>query len=296
MALDGYYGPENVGILMAEERGYFTDVGIDAIVTAPSPPSRPVSYVMSGIVDLAVSHQPQVAIARGKDLPVVAVGSLISRPTAAMIWLQRSRIGGIADLRGKTIAIPGLPFQEEFLASILARAGLTLADVEVRVAGYDLLPDLVKGRADAIFGGSWNLEGAVLEARGLDPVITRVQSLGVPSYDELVVIARSNRVSKDPQLIRDFMSAVARGTADALEDPEAAARVVVDGYEANPDLSRKSVEAEIEATLPLLSRSGYMDPAQAEGLVDWMQAEGMIRKKPPVSSLLTNEYLAHSGQ
>ena len=60
-----------------------------------------------------------MVLERARGAQVVAVGSLISDPTAAMIWLEKSHIGGIADLKGKTIAIPGLPFQKSFLQSIL---------------------------------------------------------------------------------------------------------------------------------------------------------------------------------
>ena len=226
ITLDGYPGPENVGILMAEQRGYFEDVGLEVWVRTPVSQLRPVRYVAEGEVDLSISHEPQVEMAREKGVPVVSIGSLISQPTAAMIWLRKSGIRGIADLKGKTIAIPGLPFQRDLLQSVLAREDLTLDDVKVVFSDYELVPDLVSGRADAIFGGSWNLEGRELQVRGLKPVITRVQDLGTPSYDEFVLIARPHRLARDPQLFRDFTAAVARGTAAAVEDPESDRRIL----------------------------------------------------------------------
>ena len=64
------------------------------------------------------------------------------------------------------------------------------------------------------------------------------------------MIARSDRVAEDPQLFRDFMSALARGTAAAVRDPEAAVEVIADSNEANPEIGRKETEAEVEATFP----------------------------------------------
>lgn len=288
VTLDGFAGPENAGIIMAERLGYFEDVGLEVSASLPLTPVRPLKYAATGAVDLAVSYEPQLVLAQEEHVPVVAVGSLVSQPTAAMIWLEKSKIDGIADLRGRTIAIPGLNFQQDFLQSLLVRAGLTLADVKVKRVHYDAIPDLVSGRADAIFG-SWNLEGTELEARGLDPVITRVSSLGVPPYEELVLVARRDRLARDPQSIRDFMSALARGTAAALEkDPEVTTNVLLDVSEKK---NGKAMEAELEATLPLLSKSGRMSPERASELVDWMHEEGMIKRKPPVSGLLTNRYL-----
>lgn len=250
VTLDGSFNAENVGLLMAEERGYFDDVDLGVVLRNPVQPERPIKYVVERDVDLAVSHEPQVALAKEKGAPIVAVGSLIPEPTAAMIWLKKSKIGGIADLKGKTIAIYGLPFERDLLRGVLARADLTLADVKVKSVNYETVPDLISGRADALFGGSWNVEGAELKARGLEPVVTRVEDLGVPSYDELVVIARRDRVSSSPWLIPDFMSAVDRGTAAAVKDPEAAVDVIVENTE-NPN--RKAIKAAVEATLPLLA-------------------------------------------
>ena len=294
VVLNGYDGPENVGILMADDRGYFHDVELFPTITSPSVPERPVDYVASGLSDIGISHQPQVVMASEEGVPIIAVGSLIAQPTAAMIWLRKSKIGGIADLKGKTIAVPGIPFQRSFLQSVLARVGLTLEDVKVKVVSYDLVSALAKGRADAIFGGSRNLEGAELEAEGLEPVITPVEDLGVPGYEELVVIAGSEFAVENPQLIRDFMSAVARGTTAAVEDPEAALAVIEKSVEADSDLSRSATEAGVEATLPLLSEDGQMSTDQAGDLVDWMHAEGLIQQQPPLWGLLTNEYLAPS--
>lgn len=291
LTLAGLEGPESVGILMAERQGYFADAGLEVLVLTPITPVNAIKYVLEGTDDLGVAPQPQVVMARSKGLPIVAVGSLISRPTATMIWLKGSNIHGIGDLKGKTIAIPGLSFQKAFLERLLMRGGLTLEDVKVETVGYELVPALVTGRADAIFGGSWNIEGLELKSRDLDPIAVPVGDLDLPAYEQLVVIARAGRVTKEPQMIRDFLSALHRGVAAAIEDPEAAAARIETGDEVNPEASRKDTEAEIEATLPLLSKTGRMSSGRVGRLVAWMYAQGLIQEKPPVSSLLTNRYL-----
>lgn len=291
VSLDNIEGPENVGIVMAIARGYFEDVGLDVWAGSPLEPSRPVKYVAKGIDDFGVTQLPQVLVGNEKGASVVAVGSLVPYPTAAMIWLEGSGIGGIADLQGKTIATAGVPFQRKFLQVVLARAGLTLKDVRVKSAGYDLVPKLRSGRVDAIFG-SWNLEGADLRSLGEKPVITGFRSLGIPGYEETVVIAPADVVSEDPQLVRDFMSAVKRGTGAAIEDPKGAVDAIVESIGANPELHRKEREAQMRASLSLLSTSGHMDLNRARGLIAWMHEQGIIKREPPVSELLTNEFLA----
>jgi putative hydroxymethylpyrimidine transport system substrate-binding protein len=288
VTLDGWRGPQAAGILVASTRGYFVEAGLHVTILHPGAPSFSIHYVVSGADDFGVTHEPEAVLAKEKGAPIVIVGSLISQPTAAMIWLKKSKINSIADLKGKTIAIPGYPFQKKFLQSALAQGGLKLSDVKVKDLGYEAVSALASGRVDALFGGSWNLEGAELEAQGLEPVITRVEKLGVPPYDELVVVARRDRVAKEPQLIRDFMSAVIRGTAAAIEDPEEVFKAV-EGYgETNPETSPEALKAQVKATVPLLSKDSYVSPSQARGLVDWMYEEGMIKRKLRPAALLAS--------
>lgn len=290
ISLEGTESAQNVGVLMAVERGFFADVGLEVWAGSPLEPNRPAAYVAKGIDDFGLVQMPQVVLGREEGMPIVALGSVVTQPTAAMIWLEESKIGGIADLRGKTIALPGAPFQASLLQAVLARAGLTLDDVKLKRVGYEVVPTLLAGQADAIFGGSWNLEGVELESLGEEPVITRLQDLGVPEYEESVVVARTDFVAEEPELVRDFMSAVARGTAAAMEEPLTAVEVIRDAIGAVPRTDRGMVEAQVKSTLPLLSRNGYMNPGLTEGLVDWMYEEGMIQRQRPSEELLTNEY------
>lgn len=291
VTVDGPEGATNIGIMTAKNRGFFSDVGLDVWVGSPEIPNRPVHYVADGTDALGLAQLPQVVIAKEKGLPIVAIGSVISEPTAAMIWLKKSKIQRISDLKGKTIAFPGIPFQERLLQAVLKRAGMTLEDVNLKPVAYGVVRVLLKGKVDAIFGGSENVEGAVLKARGASPVIRRVQSLGVPGYDELVVIARSRCVARYPRLIRAFMSAVARGTQAAIKDPRRAVRLIERDPESMSGVSWRETESQVEATLPLLSRSGYIDPRRADDLVDWMSEHGLTREEPPVAGLISNGYL-----
>jgi len=287
ITLDGYPSPENVGVVLAQKRGYFENAGLEVSIHTPVTPLLPVKYVADRSVDLSVTHQPQLVLAQEKGVPVVAIRSLVPQPTAAMIWPGKSKIEGIADLKGKTIAIPGVPFQEDLLQVVLAKAGLSLADVKVKQVEHLLVPALVSGRADAIFGGSGNVEGTELEARGLEPVVTPVQELGVPAYEELVVIARRDRLAKDPKSIRAFLGALTRGTEEAIAEPEAAVEALA---EEALEPNREAIEAGVEATIPLLSPTGRMSPGRARALVAWMGKQGLTQGGPPASALLTNRY------
>ncbi|HEU4944835.1 MAG TPA: ABC transporter substrate-binding protein, partial [Solirubrobacterales bacterium] len=107
LTLDFYPNPDHAGIYMAEKLGYFEEAGLDVSIQTPSDPAAPIKQVAAGRTDLAISYEPEVLLAHEKGLDVVAVGALVNRPLTSMIWLKESKIGGIAGLRGKTIATAG---------------------------------------------------------------------------------------------------------------------------------------------------------------------------------------------
>ena len=294
LTLDFYPNPDHAGIYMAQKLGYFEEAGLDVSIDAPSDPAAPVKQVAAGRTDLAISYEPEVALAREQGLDVVAVGALVNRPLTSLIWLAESKIKGVGDLKGKTVATAGIPYQDAFLKTILARVNLTPDDVKAVNVGFGLLPALVGGSAQAMLGGYSNVEGVDLRERGKAPVVTPVDQLGVPTYDELVFVANRGKLEEDPEKFRLFLAALERGTEAAAEKPGEATTAIT---EANPDLEPKLAAAEVKATLPLLSvRSGdqpygYMDPQEWETFAGWMRDNGLIESLPKASELLDDGYL-----
>jgi putative hydroxymethylpyrimidine transport system substrate-binding protein len=294
LTLDFYPNPDHAGIYMAQKLGYFEDAGLDVSIHTPADPAAPIKLLAAGQTDLAISYEPEVLLAKEQGLDVIAVGALVNRPLTSMIWLRKSGIKGIADLRGKTIATAGIPYQDAYLKTILARAHLSPADVKAVNVGFGLLPAILGGRAQAMLGGFSNVEGVDLRLRGSDPIVTPVDQLGVPSYDELVLVAQGKRLEEDPQEIRLFLAALARGTVAAAENPEATTKALL---EANPDLDPKLTKAEVAATLPLLNPPlgghpyGYMDPAGWREFTGWMRDNELISSLPSPGSVLSNAYL-----
>jgi putative hydroxymethylpyrimidine transport system substrate-binding protein len=294
LTLDFYPNPDHAGIYMAQKLGYFEEAGLDLNIDTPSDPAAPVKQVAAGQTDLAISYEPEVALAREQGLDVVAIGALVNRPLTSLIWLAESKIKGVGDLEGKTIATAGIPYQDAFLKTILARVNLTPEDVKAVNVGFGLLPALIGGSAQAMLGGYSNVEGVDLRERGKAPVVTPVDQLGVPTYDELVFVANREKLEEDPDKFRLFLAALQRGTEAAAEKPGEATTAIT---EANPDLEPKLAAAEVKATLPLLSATtgkqpyGYMDPEEWEAFAGWMRDNGLIESLPKASELLDNGYL-----
>jgi len=294
LRIDANPGPENVGLVMADQQGYFKDAGLRVTLGRPVSWPNAFGYLHGGSADLIAAPQAEVALAQEGGSPVIALRSIVQGSTEGLIWLGNSGIGDVTDLKGKTIAIPGLSFQEDFLKIVLAQAGLERADVKLKTLPYTSVEALANGGADAIFGGSWNVEGTELQAKGLKPVFTPLRRFGIPPFEQAVLLADSTRMPSEETLIR-LLSAVDRGTAAAIEDPAAAARAIA------AELSEPKAEAAkwlpiLKATLPLLSKSGQMSVRRANRLGDWMFNRGLIEFEAPADEVLTNAYLGGASR
>ncbi len=294
VALDFYVNADHAGLYTAIDRGYFRDAGLDVRPRIPSDPSAPIKEVAAGRVDLAISYEPEVLLARDQGLPVKAVGAVVPTPLTSLIWLKGSGISKIKDLRGKTIATAGIPYQAAYLRTILERAGLSTDDVNVVNVQQGLLPAILSGRADAMLGGFLNVEGVDLRLRGKGPTVIPVNRLGIPPYDELVLVANSDRLEDEKRNVRLFIAALERGTKAAAADPAGATDAVL---EAGKGLSRQFTAAEVRRTLPLLLPKdgkrpyGYMDPKEWQRFAQFFADHGLIEALPSTGDVLTNDLL-----
>ncbi|HEY3191688.1 MAG TPA: ABC transporter substrate-binding protein [Solirubrobacterales bacterium] len=291
--LDWFVNPDHAGIYSALDRDFFKQAGLDVKPQVPSDPSAPIKEVAAGRADLAVSYEPEVLLAQQQGLDVEAVAAIVDQPLTSLISLPNGGISSAADLDGKTVGTAGIPYQTDYLQTILQTAGLPSSAAKEVNVGLNLLPTLIGGKVDAILGGFRNIEGVDLRLRGLDPRIVPVDQLGVPSYDELVLVARKSNVDDHPEAIRSFIAALAEGTAYAIAHPQEAANAVLS---AGKGLDPMQTRAEVDATLPLLAAPagrpyGHLDPAQWRAYASWMAEHDLISDVPSTSDVLTNELL-----
>jgi putative hydroxymethylpyrimidine transport system substrate-binding protein len=281
LALDFYVNPDHAGVFTAIDNGYFERAGLTVTPRVPSDPSAPIKEVAAGRADLAISYEPEVLLAHEQGLDVQAVAAIVDQPLTSLISLPAGGVATPADLRGKTVATAGIPYQSDYLETILADVNLSPSDVNEVNVGLNLLPALLGGKAQAILGGFLNVEGVDLAQRGDNPRVVPVDRLGVPSYDELVLVAQRSRLEDDPDPIRLFAN------------PQAATESIL---RAGRGLDPKLTRAEIDATLPLLAPPpgqpfGQMDAEKWDLFASWMADHGLISEVPEADEVLTNELL-----
>ena len=293
LMLDYFPNANHAGIYAAQAGGMFEQAGLDVTIRQPPDPAAPIKQVAAGRADLAISYEPEVLRARDQGLNVVAVGAIVRKPLTSIISLPKGKIRSPRDLQGKTVGTAGIDYQAAFLQTILDRAGVDPSTVKKRNLGFNLVAPLVAGKVDASLGAFWNYEGVQLRQQKRKPRIIRVDRAGVPTYDELVLVANQDALERDGKRIRAFVGAVARGTRALERDPAKG----IDGLlKANPDLDPKLQRAAVKVTLPLFLPEkgkpfGYQDPQEWKAFAGWMSDNRLTTKVPDARGAFDNRFL-----
>ena len=216
--LDWFINPDHGPIILAQQRGYFKQAGLEVEIIAPADPSDPPKMAAAGQVDLAVSYQPQLYLQHKQGLPVVRVGTLVSSPLYCVMVDANGPIKTLADLKGKRVgfSVPGI--EEALMHRMLRSNGVDPAEVEQINVNFALTSALAAGKVDATSGAFRNFELHQMKAVGRTGKCFHPEEHGVPVYEELIYEASANRDNYDD--IKRFLDATARATADIQKDPE----------------------------------------------------------------------------
>ncbi len=278
--LDWFVNPDHAPIIVAAEKGYFREAGLDLAIVPPADPSDPPKLVAAGKAELAVSYQPTHQIQVGQGLPLVRIATLISTPLNSVVVLADGPIKSIKDLKGQKVGFSVAGTEEAILGTILAKHGLSLKDVEMVNVNFALTPALLTGRVAAVTGAYRNFELNQLALEGKPGRAFYVEEEGVPVYDELIVVANKDKLG-DPRL-RRFVAALERGVLFLINNPEESWKLFIARHkDLDDELNRRAWRD----TLPRFDkRPAAMDNGRYERFAKFLQDKGLVKAMPPVSA------------
>ncbi|MBP2298457.1 ABC transporter substrate-binding protein [Azospirillum picis] len=276
--LDWFVNPDHAPLVVALEKGFFKDAGLDVTLTAPADPNDPPKLVAAGQADIAVSYQPQLILQVAEGLPLVRIGTLVSTPLNSVVVLRDGPVKTLKDLKGRKVGFSIAGFEDALLGAMLEKQGLSLKDVELVNVNFSLSPSLLSGQVDAVVGAFRNFELNQMAIEERPGRAFYPEEEGVPPYDELVLVAKADKTA-DPRF-RRFLAAVERATLYILNHPEEAqAAFVKDRPELNDELNRRAWAD----TLPRFSHSpAALDVERYARFAEFLKARGLIKAVGPV--------------
>lgn len=275
---------------VAAAKGYYAAEGLNVDFSYGGNVNDLLLQTATGQLPFVVAAGDEVLLARSQGVPIKMVSLIFQQVPVAVFSKASANIVTPADLRGKTIGLPG-----RFGATYIALLGLLYSqqmrenDVTLTEIGFTQFEAVQSDRVPAAVGYA-NNEPLRLASDG-----TEVNTLKVADYINLVsngIITSESYMAEHPETVRKFIRATLHGLQDTFANPDEAftlslqyipelaadqqpfQRIVLDetiGYwkPANGDATKAgSLDAQAwQTTYTFLRDSGILtqetDPAQA---------------------------------
>ena len=192
-----FMNPNYGNFVIAQKKGFFKKRNLDVTLLEPTNPSDPPKFLAIKKVDYALSHQPSLQMEAVQDWKISRVATMVNAQLNSIVFLEKSGIKSVADLKGKVIgySIPG--FDDVLLKTILKKEGLSLSDVKLININWAIASSLLTGGVDAVIGAYRTFEKLEMESQGVRVGTLLLEENGIPIYDEIIMLAHNdNRHSK----------------------------------------------------------------------------------------------------
>jgi ABC-type nitrate/sulfonate/bicarbonate transport system substrate-binding protein len=259
LVLDYEPNAVHAGLLRAEAAGYFDDSGIDLKIIAPSSTSDALTQVGRGKADVGLADLIDVArrneraldeVAKGKaqvDTQMVSVAAaLVQRPLSGLIVDRKGPIGRPIDLKGKKIAVSGLPSDVAVVNAMVQENGAPLKTQNITL-GFNGLKALRAGRVDASTA-YWPADAVTYAQLGGEPRVFALDDYGGPRYPGLVAFTSRKLRVEDPSHVAAFQAALAHGIQDVIATPADGLAAIGDAY---PELDADTTKKQLDNYIPL---------------------------------------------
>lgn len=283
---------------VAAQRGYYRAAGLNVTF------NYALSYnllelVGSGKMDVANADGTDTIVAVSKKVPLVYVMSEYQKFPVCIFAQAKEKIHTVADLRGKSIGIPGKygSIYVGLLAALHA-AKLAESDVRVQVIGYTQVTAVAAGKVDTAVGYC-NNEPLQLQRHGYKITVLAVSDVANLVAPGLVV--GKGLLAHNPARVRAFVQATLHGLADTIADPRAAFAICLQ-QQGLKGLQGSAADDQYAVLLKTISLwhgpntrahgLGYSDPAQWSASVRILREIGQLSTSPAPVALYSNTYVA----
>jgi NitT/TauT family transport system substrate-binding protein len=271
--------PNSAGFYVARDRGWYAESGLDVEIATYDPGrGDSLEYLARGEADFAVFPTNRLLVRREAGQRLIGVAAVNHRAMETIATTAASGIARPRDLAGRRLAMNPTPRGLAMVRHLVAGDGGDPAAVEVVDAGYRELTfaQLADGVADASFGSYWAWELVRDEFPEQSRRYWPVDEIGAPAYHSYLLGAAERLPAQEPELVRTFLAATARGFHAAAEDPRSALAVLERTIPYFPaDTLRRSLEL-IAPTWFHEGRWGEQRPDLMRGYSHWLARYGVL--------------------
>ncbi len=231
---------QGAGYVMAKEKGFYADAGLDVDILPGGPNINSTALVATGANTFGTNDSGQVIFGKSEGMDLVIVAACFQKYPGGVLSLEKTGIKTPKDLEGKTLAYnEGGPWA--FTQAMLAKEGVDMSKVNAVVASGNEV--LMNGNVDAKTAFIVN-EPISVELAGFKPATLAPSDYGINAYAEAIFTSKEY-LEAHPDVVKRFVAATAKGWDYALaHQDEAVATVVKLGDQLDPEQQKRQLALE----------------------------------------------------
>jgi len=276
------------GYYVAQAQGFYKDAGLEVTIKPGGPDIAPPQVIAGGGADVVIDWMPSALASREKGVALVNIAQPFKRSGMMLTCRKETGITKPEDFKGKTLGVWFFGNEYPFL-SWMSQLGIpTTGGAEgatVLKQGFNVDP-LLQKQADCISTMTYNEYWQVIDA-GIaadDLVVFKYEDQGVATLEDGLYVVEDRL--KDPAFVTTmakFVKASMKGWDWARQNPEAAAKIVLENDATGAQTEMHQVRMMGEINKLTEGSDGTLDTAAAERTVDTLMKGGsdpVITKKP----------------
>jgi ABC-type nitrate/sulfonate/bicarbonate transport system substrate-binding protein len=276
------------GILVAKDRGWYRESGIDLTILEKA---SSVDIVLSGKAQIGVAEGAVIIESRSKGQEIRAIAAHYQKSPYCLIAKESSGITAPEQLAGKKIGVPKY-VDTLMLSIVLATQGLTLEDIVlVRTAGN--IQPFINDEID-VCQGYMNNEYISLRQQGYKIAYIPAFKYGYDFYSS-VCFATDTMIQKQPELIRKFLKVSLRGWEEAFRNQESTAQLVVEKFYPQGSVPHETESLKFLKFVAKIGEGkkylGWMEESFWAKGIDILYEFKQIEKKIPAKDVFTPQFL-----
>lgn len=282
---------EFAGVLLAKDRGWYAEAGLDVSVRGWETGISVTDDVRDGKAQIGLAEADQLIRARAAGAPLKAIATQFQKSPRCYISKKAHGIDTVEELVGKRIGASDIE-NPIVLNIMLDYHGFSLDDVTLVETGWDIQA-LLDDEVD-VFPAFLTSEPLLLKEQGHAVNVIPAYQHGYDFYSGVYFVHEA-LIQDQPDVIERFLEVTFRGWRAAFRDPEAAARVIVERYYPEGSLHQQTEELKLYQALATLGVGedllGMMGDLIWRRGIDILRRYGQIDHTMPASDLFTIEFL-----
>ncbi|NVN96673.1 ABC transporter substrate-binding protein, partial [Candidatus Nomurabacteria bacterium] len=282
------------GYIIAKEKGYYKECGLDVSILPGGPDLKPQVTVAAGTDDIGIGVPNQIIAAQSNGVPLVIIAQIFQDSPNRYILKKENSIKQLSDLKGKKVGLWLGGDEVEFIA-MLKTQGMTEKDIQLIPQEFSVVP-FIKDQYVCSQVTSYG-EMNFLAIKGWTK--DKLQVLSPKDYNSAIlgdlIFCRKDYIDKNKETVTKFLEASIKGWQFCISNPDEALQIIL---KSNSELSKEEQVLVMQSVIELITTGdapkygiGYINPKDLENAERILFESKQIDKHVEVSKVFDNSAL-----